>query len=531
MATTLGEAVVKITASLAPLKKSLKKAEALTAKAASKMASGITKGVTGALSKIARTAQRMAEIISVALVGAFGLATREAIKFQKQLAFINTMLDDQTEPLMEGFKTDLSEMAKEFGQSTATLSKGLFDILSASIPAEKAIDVLRVSATAAVGGLTDTGIAADVLTTIINSYGMEAEDAATISDKLFATVKRGKTTFPELAQSLGRVTSTASTAGLSLDELLATVATLTRSGIQTTEAVTSINGVLRAFLSPTDEAVMAAEEFGLVLSSNTLKTEGFLGAVKRLNSAEAEQLISIIPNIRAFKALAGALNNVEGLQEDVGLISEQSAGKTAEAFSKMADTTSFKLGQMKEGVKAAGRGFAEPLLEPIDRLLDKLNAGLDGLEEFFRSNGVLISQWGDLVNMKVDEAIAVFADLLSTIQDDGWLAGLEKIGIAIVDALSVALEFIKPVAIEIGELMYRGFQQGFGKTTLGKAVGLNAPPAAAKLNPNLLQRDLSGLSPEIAREAAFVQQFQTPEVLRRLDRIADNTDNGFRGGE
>lgn len=457
MSTTLGEAIVKIRASLDPLKKGLKSARALTTKAVKGISSGLLKGMSSVLGKIGAIVKRTAKIISVALVGAFGLAIREAVKFQKQMAFVNTMLDKDTEPLMKGFTADLNRMAKQFGQSTTTLSRGLFDILSASIPAEKAIGVLAISARAAVAGLTETGIAADVITTIINSYGMAAEDAADISDKLFATVKRGKTTFPELAQSLGRVTSTASIAGLSLEELLATIATLTRSGIQTVEAVTSINGVLRAFLSPQDSAIDAAKEFGLELNSNTLRTIGFLGAIKKLNSATAEQLITIVPNIRAFKALAGALNNVEGLQKDIGLIAEDSAGRTAEAFTKMANTTSFKLGQMKEGVKAAGRGFAEPLLKPLDALIDKLNAGLGTLEAFFRSNGVLITQWGELAAAKIEEVMRWFADLLAVIKDEGWVAGLKKIGVAIIDALKISFEFIKPVAIEIGQLIAKGF--------------------------------------------------------------------------
>jgi len=36
-----------------------------------------------------------------------------------------------------------------------------------------------------------------------------------ISDKLFATVKRGKLTFAELAGSIGKVSATAAIAGLS----------------------------------------------------------------------------------------------------------------------------------------------------------------------------------------------------------------------------------------------------------------------------------------------------------------------------
>ncbi len=38
-------------------------------------------------------------------------------------------------------------------------------------------DVLKVSARAAAAGVTDTGIAADAITTILNAYSMSAEEA------------------------------------------------------------------------------------------------------------------------------------------------------------------------------------------------------------------------------------------------------------------------------------------------------------------------------------------------------------------
>ncbi|GAH11466.1 unnamed protein product, partial [marine sediment metagenome] len=84
-----------------------------------------------------------------------------------------------------------------------------------------------------------------------------------VSDKLFAIVREGKTNFAELAPSIGKVAATASMAGLSFDDLGACIATMTRAGIRTEETMTAINGVLIAFLKPTDEAIAAAGKFGL----------------------------------------------------------------------------------------------------------------------------------------------------------------------------------------------------------------------------------------------------------------------------
>ncbi len=385
----LGEAHVIITASLKPLKAALRKARML---------------VTSAMKKIASIIKKAALAIAAALTAAIFAAS----KFQKQLAFVSTMLDRQTLPLMKEYEKALMQMAVQFGESTATLSTGLYDILSASIAADKALEVLKVASTAAVAGMTDTKIAADALTTIINAFAMSADDATMISDKLFATVKRGKTTFPELASAIGRVASTAAIAGLSLDELLASIATLTRAGINTNEAVTAMNGVLRAFLKPSSDAIKTAKEFGLELSSNTLRTIGFSGAVQKLNKASAEQLAQIIPRIRGLKALAAALKNQAGLQFDLKLISQESAGRAAEAYAKMANTFSFQFGRIKEVLLNTFRLIGKPIAEVLQGFIKLRVEGIGGLNNWLEKNQSVIKKWADVVVSQVQRVLGFF---------------------------------------------------------------------------------------------------------------------------
>lgn len=158
--------------------------------------------------------------------------------FDRQMANVSTMLDEP-EKHMARFSKSVRDMSVEFGESTDALAGGLYDILSASISPEKAMNVLTVAVKAAKGGLTDTKTAADAITTVLNAYGLSAEHAGTVSDLLFSVVKRGKTTFAELAPNIGEVASIAASAGVALEEVGATLSVLTRNGVRTTEAVTA----------------------------------------------------------------------------------------------------------------------------------------------------------------------------------------------------------------------------------------------------------------------------------------------------
>ncbi|MBA7582863.1 hypothetical protein ES708_24801 [subsurface metagenome] len=364
----------------------------------------------------------------------FTVAVKGAADFETQLANVSTMLDESAMRILPEYRRGLQSLSVEFGESTQTLSKGLYDILSASIPPAEALGVLEVSARAAAAGITDTGVAADAITTILNSYGFSADQAGMVSDKLFAIVKEGKTTFAELAPSIGKVAATASMAGLSFDDLGACIATMTRAGIRTEETMTAINGVLIAFLKPTDEAIAAAGKFGLELNTTTLQTEGLTGVMDKLKDATAEQLAAIFPNIRGLKGMAAALGDAEGYARSYALMLE-SAGLTQEAFAKQSDTLNFKLDQLKAMFNVIRVTIGEALIPAVEDITEKVMGAIIKVKEWTEANKPLtegLVKWG----AGVSGVMLVLGPLMMMLP--GLVIALPKIAVAI-KAISLAI--------------------------------------------------------------------------------------------
>ena len=119
-------------------------------------------GITKALKKVTRGVLA----IGVAMVA----AVRHAHSFRVQMAEVSTMLDDVGGE-MQNFTGEVLRLSREFGMAKATLARGLYDILSAGVPAARAIEFLTTATRAAIGGVTDTATAVDALTTVINAYG------------------------------------------------------------------------------------------------------------------------------------------------------------------------------------------------------------------------------------------------------------------------------------------------------------------------------------------------------------------------
>jgi len=341
--------------------------------------SGAFSGVHGALSAAASALSMLPGFGAAAAGGllAIGTAAHKAVStfasFETALANVHTMLDEQTERFLPRYRTALLDMSEEFGESAASLAGGLYQILSAGVDAGQALDVLRASAIAARAGLSDTKTAADVLTTILNAYGMTADNATRISDILFQTVKLGKTTFGELAGALSRVTSTAAAAGVPFEEVAAALAVLTRAGIKTDEAVTALNMALQAMIKPTEEAEEWAQKLGIGMSAAQLKAEGLAGFMRRLAASDigVEAIAKLFPTVRGLKAIL----TLKSAAADFGQFVQKmysSTGAAQEAFHKQTKTFAFTWSQLVQ----TGKRFLIEIAEPLIPVLKELAAAL-----------------------------------------------------------------------------------------------------------------------------------------------------------
>lgn len=383
MATRLGKVSVEITANAAAAMKSIndfKTKVATNCKAMSDKYKSVNQSLQG-VSRVGRQA-------FLALGATMTAAVYSSAKFAQEMANVSTMLGSEAMPRMDEFRSGIEDMAVAMGEGTDTLSKGLYDILSASIEPAKAMDVLEVSAKAAAAGLTDTGTAADAVTTMINAFGLKAEDAGLVSDKLFNIVKRGKTTFAELAPTIGLAATTAHQAGLSMDEMGASLATATRSGIKTRVAVTSLRSVMKSFTGATDLQKEAAAKYNIELTTQTLKTEGLLGVAKKLAGATAEDVAAIFQNQRARALLNSILGDQKGFLEDV-TVHMKKAGSAEEAYAKQTDNLNFQLKQLKESGTRLLRTYGDILTTggQSSNMIEKLTANINDLSKRLASLG------------------------------------------------------------------------------------------------------------------------------------------------
>ena len=322
-------------------------------------------------------------IIGFAAVKVFQKTVLAAAEFEVKMREVSTLSEEASDNLQR-FSKEILELSIKSGQGLDVLTKGLYDSISAGIAAGDAMGFLENATKLATGGATDTATAVDGLTTILNAFSLDAKQATDVSDAFFVAMKFGKTTVGELASSLGPLAPTARAAGISFDEMLGAVSALTKSGFETTKAVTAMQGALVAINSLTPEVAARMESLGLKYKVTGKEGETFIDILNNISKAGGgtlEGVKALIPNVEGVKGvLALATDEGKNFKEIMELMGGR-AGATAEAYAKMTDTFDFQL-------KRIGQTFKVALIETGKQLTPVVKKLADTFEKFTADGGV-----------------------------------------------------------------------------------------------------------------------------------------------
>lgn len=145
-------------------------------------------GVGGALSN-AGSALSMA--ITAPVLAAGTASVKMAMDAETSFAKVGTIADD-TVLSYDKMKAGVTAASNESGVAITDFNEALYSSISAGVDSGNAINFTSDMVKLAKGGFTDTGKAVDVVTTILNAYGLEATQATAIADKLITTQNLGK---------------------------------------------------------------------------------------------------------------------------------------------------------------------------------------------------------------------------------------------------------------------------------------------------------------------------------------------------
>ena len=274
-------------------------------------------------------------------------------------------LQENAKALYWAYSSGVRGSERELAQFTETMSKTAIAIGSSVMPTM------------------------DVATTIMNAYGLSTKNATEVSDMLFTIVKDGKANAGELTASLGNVVQTASALGMSLDELGAAAATLTKT-MRTNKALTFLNNILSKMIAPTDKLKESMEKMGIDMSITSIQAKGFTQVMREIHDAtrgDASKIAELFPDVRGQRAaLALLTTNYEDFMRELDVFRNK-GGNMQEALGIITETPEATYAALKNTISmiTMEAGRATQSFITLGGSIDKLLSYANSMGEFGKS--------------------------------------------------------------------------------------------------------------------------------------------------
>ena len=391
------------------------------------------------------TVGKKVSVASAASAAALGASVKLASDYTDAVAKVGTVADLQSVPL-EKLRDDMLQLSTETGRGAGEIADATYQAISASVDTADAVSFVGTSVGLAKAGFLETADAVDVLTTIINAYGLEASDAGRLSDILIQTQNDGKTTVNELSQSMGQVIPLASAYGVNIENLAASYAQLTKNGVATAQAGTYLKSML-------NELGDSGSDVGEILKSKTGKSFGqlmndgmslgdVLGILNDSVNGDSEALAGLWSSSEAGTGALSILSSGVGAFNDELGNMQDSTGNVADALETLS-TPSAKAQKSLNAVKNAGIELGSAALEAIAPLLEQLAETVKSLTERF-------SNLSPATQTVIVAVMAILAALGPVIIIIGTL--IQSIGaiMTIAPAVATALGTVKIAIAAIG---------------------------------------------------------------------------------
>jgi TP901 family phage tail tape measure protein len=268
--------------------------------------------------------------------------------------------------------TKLSDSSKVFSETE--LAGALGALVQGGLDAAQAMRVLEAGTTLASGSLDPlTGQFAEVTQTSIGlsdtmrALGLDFEDTSRVADVLSLAAQKSGTNIEGMVGAVANLGGIANTIGIPVEELAASIATLTNVGYSAQESSNGLNTVIAALISPTGTLKKQADELGLSFvkadgstrSLNEVMRNVGLQAEKGGNGLKLLKEVGIDTyGLKVAAALGQATDKTQRLSGEL-----QNATGSAEKFAAVAgNSVAADVKKMEAEIKNAQKALGQELI-------------------------------------------------------------------------------------------------------------------------------------------------------------------------
>jgi TP901 family phage tail tape measure protein len=385
---TVGNLLVLISASNAPLTAALAKSEA-ELKAFSGTATGHGATASSGLHTVGLAA--LGVVGAVAVMGA--ASVKAAADFQEQMGIINTIAHQTPEELNKTGQA-IRGLSTSTGTGLTDLTQGFYDLLSAGVPAANAMDALRQANTLAIGGLATTAQTVDLITTAINSYSLNTKGAAVATDQFALAVQDGKVTAAQIASTFADVAPLAHSMGIGIDEISATYAVLTARGVPAAEAMTQMNRAMVELQKPNADLADLQTKLH-VKFADVAAEKGLVEALNEMRSAAEANGVpfqDLFGRLEGYKfALATTGPEAQTYRDELVKMHDATGTAAAQAAERMG-TFDRQLSILGNSLQSLAIGVGNAFLPALTAIVQQVSGVVQAISDWSDAHPGLLAQ-------------------------------------------------------------------------------------------------------------------------------------------
>lgn len=321
-----------------------------------------------------QAADKMSKALSAVTASAVTFSAKGFMDFEAEMSNVATLADTTSLSLDDLSKQALAA-SNATGVAATEIAQGAYTALSSGVDTANAMGYITEAAKAAKAGQSDLNSVVEGSTSIMNAWKIQYSDATSVFEKMLVAQDKGKTTLGEISSQIGQITGIAPQLNMSLEETLAAVAALTKSGVQTSSAITGLRAVLSNVLKPTSEAAEAAAALGLEFNAAALRSKGltgFLEDVLEKTGGSSEELAKLFGSVEGLSQIMLLGGSAAGDYADALAAMENSAGQLDRAFSTVTDNSAARLNNAMNKLKNNAIEFGQTMSPYIDMASDSL---------------------------------------------------------------------------------------------------------------------------------------------------------------
>ncbi len=470
---------------------------------------------------VARNIEQSIVIGGGAAVGALGYAIKTAGDFEASLNTINTIARATPQGLA-AIGTGIRKLARDTGGDLGDLTNGYYDLLSAGVSVKDAQGVLSAAVILGGGALATTSESVDLLTTALNSYGLDAGKATYVSDLFAKAVELGKVRASEIAASLADVAPIAHTAGISLEEIAASYGALTQQGVPAAEVTTQMSRAILELQKPSSTVLALQTKLGKSYADLARQKGLHVALVTLRKDADAAgvPIAELFGRVEGYKYLLSTTGTQQKIYDDSLKAMGDAAGTAAGQFGERQKGLNTQMARLKANVDDAAITIGTQLLPIINELA---KSGVDWLG----GHQAEIAQFSKDLAVNIRDAVTWGKSLDWASIGNALKAGAGFAG-ALVNAFASAPPWVQQFLVagfvankftggavgsiigELGKGLIKGvlgLNAGVGNINAGVVMGGAGGVAAGGGKGGLLKAAAAGLGTGLAIEAVLgVQQ-------------------------